>query len=157
MLLKDKILIEITPDGVGPQFGGYTNFPDHRLVIGGATNFVEEAIAHEIAHAVDGYNLHITSSPGFQAAIDQDLKNGLPRNPNSYPIALVDPPNNPKYGFGEGDLYAEIAAGLLGYDQTGAPAEMIKDYRTLTAYIKQQLGLDAPGSSSSRVGPGLRS
>jgi hypothetical protein len=125
-------------------------------VIGGAANFVEEAVAHEIAHAVDGYNLNITSSPGFQHAIDQDLKHGLPKDQNSYTPELVDPPKNPKYGFGEGDLYAEIAAGLLGYDQSGMPAEMMKDYPTLTAYIKQQLGLDA-GSSSSRVGPGARS
>jgi YD repeat-containing protein len=157
MLLEDKTLIEITPDGVGPA-GGYTNFPDRRLVIGSDPHFVKEAVAHEIAHAVDGYNLHITSSPGFQAAIDQDLKNGLPKDQNSYSYILVDDPQNRTYKFGEGDLYAEIAAGLLGYDQSGIPAKMMKDYPTLTAYIKQQLGLDgAGGSSSSSVGPGRRS
>jgi YD repeat-containing protein len=153
MLLENRTLIEIAPppvnllfhrDGGGYEFGpvdGYTNGIEDSIVVAADPNDVEEALAHEIAHVVDYYNLHITSSPGFQAAIDQDLKNGLPKDQNSYAGELADDPDNPTYHFGEGDLYAEIVAGLLGYDQSGMPAKMMNDYPTLTAYIKRQLGL----------------
>lgn len=143
-LLQQGTQINVVPESqVGGGAAGYYDPGSNQITIGDGSGMEGEALVHEVAHATDQgpKGSGITNSQGFQSAMNQDLANGLPADFNSYASMLVDSPNNNQYGFGAGDVYAEIAAGLMGQDQTGVPAAIAKDFPATTAYIAQQLGV----------------
>jgi hypothetical protein len=141
-LLQQGTQINVVPESQLGSAAGLYDTGSNVITIGDGSGAEKEALAHEVAHALDvGPNgQNVTGSAGFQNALNKDLSNGLPGDFNQYSWMLADAPTS-QYGFGEGDLYAEIAAGLLGQDQTGIPQQIANDFPRTTAYVAQQLGL----------------
>ena len=142
-LLQQGTQINIVPESQLGDAAGLYDTGNNQITIGDGSGVEQEALAHEVSHALDvgPSGDGITNSAGFQSAMNTDLQNGLPSDFNDYASTLNDSPSNNQFGFGEGDVYAEIAAGLLGQDQSGLPQEIAKDFPNTTSYIAQQLGV----------------
>lgn len=147
MLIQEQV--KISADQISGLSNGLFDPNSNSIQIHvGSDHLTGELIAHEVAHAIDVNQLHITTpdggmsvTPSMQTAFNQDIANGGAEATTHTAIEMGSNPIDPQTGIGIGDVYAEIAAGLLGQDQTGDGRLLSGAFPNTTALIAQELGL----------------